>query len=1610
MKKMMNYSLRRCILSLLCLLSTLSVIADEVTVADANGNELIYTYETADGPATFTGIKTYSADASKAGRIIIADRVKDSNGKNHDVLYIGGSVRNRDKLVSIVFGKNIIATGGPDGTENDAFYNCSNLERVTLNSKLEILGRFTFQACTKLSTLNLEDATSLKKIMYRCFQRTALRDVTIPASVKEFDEDLFSYCESIQSMTFLAESVPNSFLRYHEKLKTINIGAGVKYIGEYAFASNYYLKTLNISSSVSDLVIGEYAFAESDRLPSVSLPKGVKELRNAVFYSCDSLRSFSFADDSPITSIPDNCFNYCVSLQKLTLPDAVQMVGNSAFGHCYAMTEITFGTGLTTLPNDWYLFTYCEKLKKVTLPGANFPFTGNIWFPNDIVFYVHADLVDTYRANDYTKSYHIIAIGQPYEFNVTTANGGELLGKIEAIGDPNNVLSLTVKGPINGTDIDVLHSLPNLRELNLTNARIVAGGDSYHQWSVASSGIATINNYYGPWNTEDNVVGYAMFYNMPSLERLLLPSGIVKIGDWGVAQNENRNLKLAYISLPAGVTEIGKYAFRATGITEVTVPAGVTRLEEYTFYDCEKLRKAVLPDDITFIGNSCFSECDSMVDVNIPAKVVTIDQYAFYNNAKRTAPIVLPATLKTIGYRAFMYNKVVKIITFNEGLETIRNYAFSNCNAVESIRLPESITTLEYNAFEGCDSITTFSFPQNIKAVPDGILYHCDKLKKVVLADGTTSLGSSAFSYCPQLNDINITTMTTLTSTGNYVFENTGFTMMMLPNSITSMGYSAFRSSANLESINVPTGLDIVPYDFVAYCEKLTSVQMHDGIRTIGHNAFLGCSSLPTIALNDQITRIEYSAFNGCSSLKLSQLPEALTHIGDAAFYGAKLFTGSLTIPAGVTRIESNAFNGTGLTAVTLPDDVTDWGTGIFANCEQLTSVKLPKNITRITNYMFQKCKKLEQIQIPDNVKEIGYAAFDQSGLTSIQLPDSLSVIETHAFSSTQLREFRIPDGIHGDPGSWTWENCKHLKSFYLGRNQDYSQLESFTCLSGCDSLQLLRIYAGTPPSCNTGYMGYRKTCVLEVPEDQVDAYKEANGWKEFLEIRGFFDGEILNEFDFAVMKKLYRELDGAHWKKPWDLSNNHRSMGKWYGVVTVGDYITAIDLSGQGLKGEICDSLFRLSHMESLNLSDNQIKGNLTTLLAKAPKNTQLTEVDLKGNALTGDIYPFAVKLPNLTKLDLSYNRLTAVSKVIPNNKLKNDQFARGFQFIDWKTRQVVKGAPVIDMRPGEPVAIESNTLQTYRHEYGDYDFTFSDLARMQIRSNNTTWDYYWELSKDRSDQWDVYSGSINRVLHAQKGQPTAYTHTQPWWSYLTYILRFDWTDGDANCDQIVDVTDLQSVVNYALNDGKTKGQMFNFTTADVNNDNQINVSDIVGSVEYVLGYEPLADAQMRMMNRAPANDRNRLTIDGNTIVLVNTDQVAALQLTISGAAARQLKVSDDVRSIFSVSMRDMTDGVRIVVYSPNGRTLDAGMHHLLSGLPAGAVITAACLSDIEARSLGIVIDDDVTSLSTLKSLISIDDAPVYDLIGHRVGPWDSLPEGIYVIRINGKSYKVKK
>ena len=1770
---------RRLATSLLLLLALpLSMFATDIVVADQNGNQLTYSFDSEDGPATFKGIKSYAEDADKAGHIVIADAVTDGDGHSHEVLYIGSSINNRQDIVSIVFGQNVVSTG------SDAFYDCQKLTGVTLNAKLETMGNYTFQRCRALVDINLEDAVSLTTINRQSFQSTALVSVTLPASLTTMGWGVFSYMETLKSVTILGslessdnafaytvsiesfdyrgENVPAEFYRGGTGLTSVSFGPGVRTIGDYAFQNNNQLGSITFDAGITDLSIGRYAFNNADKVRSISFPAGLRSIGDDAFYNLDSLRTVTFADgcmleslgnyafednyklqsinleactqlteiknnvfeycydlkaitipasvttfgsnifygtdkietftvlspevpadlyrdramlgtvnigpgvkklgsacfynnnrlkqvnidpevsglvidqyvfsecdsllainlpvgvvslgyrafrlcrqmaqvtfaeSSPISEIPAECFAHCNALETITLPDAVQVMGNDNFYECTNLREVNFGTGLTTLPNNWYFFAYCNKLAKVVLPGVNYPFTGGIEMPAEVVLYVHPDLVEEYRVSSSTKNYHIMAIGSVTDYDVTTTAGGQLQGKV-----PDDVaqftLSLSVSGPLNGTDINYLHSaFPNLQVLNLRNARIVAGGDKYNQWSVSQNGNATVNTWYGPWETEDDVVGNNMFYNMPSLQSLSLPEGTTRIGEYAMAQNERTNLRLTDIYIPASVTQIGRYAFYYTGIGEVTVPAGVTRLEEYTFHHCERLQRASLPDGITYIGYACFANDYELQDVNIPANVETIETYAFNENHKRNTPVVIPNTCKTIGNYAFHNNYMVPSVTVSSSVESIGSYAFNNC-----------------------DSLRTFVFPQNITQVADHVLWECNSLESVTLSDGTTHIYEAAFADCPRLSSINITPDMPLVYIGNYGFDDTAFTSMTLPNSITDMGYSVFQNCHQLESVNVPTGMNYVPASYCYNCENLTDIQMHDGIRTVQYEALYGCTSLESIDLNDQITVIRYRAFQDCHKLNLAKLPDALTELGSGAFCRTTSFDAVLTVPANVNHISDDCFNGSAIKGVVLHDGMT-LGSGVFCNNDSLRSVRLPQDLKILPRYTFYHCDSLQYISLPEGLEEINDNCFDLSGLKSIDLPESLQYLGNYALASCQLREFRMPDGYASDRiGSYVVAYNRKLEKAYMGRNLDYTTFSDMSTFSGCDSLKVLRLYAATPPAAYN-HMQFRARCVLEVPEGSEEAYRTSQYcWKEFKEIRGFFTGDELDGADFAVLKDLYEQLDGANWTTQWNLENNHNPNGKWPGVTTakrgaatsVVYGITDIDLTAMGLTGELPASVFGLKDLQTLNLSRNSIGGDLGTLVAgiDADKRSALTTVNLRANRFTGDLYAFASALPTLTNLNVSYNRFTDVSQVIDNTVLKDLNLE--MQFVDFNTKQVISDLPddipVVDITVGVPAEIEFPSTYKYRHSNQDFGRNPSNLLRPYCYNvNYDWWSESWELGRDGDGMWDIDTYDT-RTLNAPKNQVVAYEY-----NWQTVLLRFDWEDGDVNADRTVDVTDLMSVVNYAFNERKYNGERFNYGDADVNGDSKINVIDIVGNVERILAYTPADEPAPARYIYKEEDAANVIETTGTAVALHSAGDVAAMQLTVAGATQADVDVADELKSRFTVAMQQADDGLRIVIYSTDGRTLGAGSHTVLSQLPEGAAVVAACLSDAAAKRMDVSIKgNDATGIQSVEGKPWLTgDAEVYDISGRRMDTdWQSLPSGVYVIRANGKQYKVKK
>ena len=135
------------------------------------------------------------------------------------------------------------------------------------------------------------------------------------------------------------------------------------------------------------------------------------------------------------------------------------------------------------------------------------------------------------------------------------------------------------------------------------------------------------------------------------------------------------------------------------------------------------------------------------------------------------------------------------------------------------------------------------------------------------------------------------------------------------------------------------------------------------------------------------------------SMVTYKEVEFAVTAIGESAFQGCSSLQ-SITLPASVTEIEISAFKGTGLTSITLPEDLTTIGGAAFMMCSGLQSITIPAGVTEIGVSTFFQCSSLASITLPEGLTTIGTWAFVMSGLISISIPASVTTIEEGAFAN----------------------------------------------------------------------------------------------------------------------------------------------------------------------------------------------------------------------------------------------------------------------------------------------------------------------------------------------------------------------------------------------------------------------------------------------------------------------------------------------------------------------------------------------------------------------------------------------------------------------------------
>lgn len=237
-------------------------------------------------------------------------------------------------------------------------------------------------------------------------------------------------------------------------------------------------------------------------------------------------------------------------------------------------------------------------------------------------------------------------------------------------------------------------------------------------------------------------------------------------------------------------------------------------------------------------------------------------------------------------------------------------------------------------------------------------------ITSVVIGDGITSIGDRAIFEYSSLTNINIPD--SITRIGEEAFWCcTNLKSIVIPNSVTGIGEAAFGACSNLVSIIVEE--DNPTFDSRNNCNAIIETATNtlivgcedtvipDSVTSIGESAFDGCTSLTSITIPDSITNIGGYAFYGCMGLTSITIPNKVTSIGYRAFYGCNHLT-SITIPNSVTSIGGYAFYGcSGLTSISITKGVTGIEKYAFAECKKLTSIRIPSSVVSIEPTAFYK-------------------------------------------------------------------------------------------------------------------------------------------------------------------------------------------------------------------------------------------------------------------------------------------------------------------------------------------------------------------------------------------------------------------------------------------------------------------------------------------------------------------------------------------------------------------------------------------------------------------------------------------------------------------------------
>jgi hypothetical protein len=641
-----------------------------------------------------------------------------------------------------------------------------------------------------------------------------------------------------------------------------------------------------------------------------------------------SISRITFAEG--ITEISGWAFCYC-NVKSILLSNTITTIKDSAFGGCTNLTRIDIPDSVTKIGSG--VFNNCTSLEQVTI-GVG-------------LAKIYACFLNCFKLKKVTMK------GQP---PTMVANMFDDYTPIERINVPLEYLTAYKEATNWSKYANIIHGIESLSELFKKIANSIRGFSGKADSIVAQNFPDEITNTVDGIKTACNEViidkggtEAQTVQELPqAIENLPLRYKLVYNGE-DMSEDYTGNEEIQEVEL-ANVTTISGSFQEMPNLEKFTFADTYADDDYSVLWECPKLKELSTGGCLSFDPSNAYSENCPLEIINFGASMdsssVFFDFLGLYNFQKLKALNVAEGNETMISVDGVIYDvDIAQVLFFPPGY----NKTYS---------IPDSVTNLNINnAFSDLFALPAFACSENNEfySVIDGVLFNKDQTELIRFP-----CGKNVNSY-------------------------------VIPDSVTSIGKSAFYK-----------------------CTGLTSITIPDGVTSIGNYAFSGCTGLTSITIPDGVTSIGDSAFYKCTGLTSITIPDGVTSIGGSAFSGCTRLT-SITIPDSVTSIGRLAFDEcTGLTSITIPDSVTSIGNYAFRGCTSLTSATLGTGVATISSYTFNGCTSLTSLTL-------------NKADTYVTLSDTSALANTPIVTSTTEGYVYVPSALLSSyQGATNWANYKN--------------------------------------------------------------------------------------------------------------------------------------------------------------------------------------------------------------------------------------------------------------------------------------------------------------------------------------------------------------------------------------------------------------------------------------------------------------------------------------------------------------------------------------------------------------------------------------------------------